>query len=209
MTAYLKLYLEKAQVSLATMFDYVAWDLKCDIDEFAGLFVASGYADRFGHGDVSVVCGISGPELAEAVIRKTGSAINLVEPRFAANRSPEYWAGWALAYYQWQSCRKFRDIFAVVPPSHVCAMYMPYHEMDISQFIDRMEKLWRKANPDTRLKVLRTRAGISQSELAERSMIPLRTIQHYEQGTKDLRRAAGESLYALSTALGVSMEELL
>ena len=62
---------------------------------------------------------------------------------------------------------------------------------------------------ESRLKRLRTAARLSQSELAERTGLNVRTLQHYEQGTKDIRRAAGETLQILARALGTTIENIL
>ena len=209
MRAYSELYLERAQRSLATMFDYVVWDLDLDLDRYVDLFIVSGFADRFGTGDPSVISARSGAELASEVIRRTGAGVTIRPPRPTENRSKEYWTGWALAYYQWRSAHRFRDIFTAVPASHVRALYSPYHEMSLQQFCNRMDELYAAANPEPRLKVLRQQAGLSQSELAERAEVSLRTLQHYEQGSKDLRRAAGETLLAFARVLGTSVEALI
>ena len=209
MKAYSEHYLERAQRSLATMFDYVVWDLDLDLDRYVGLFIVSGLADRFGAGDPSVVSARSGVELAREAIERTGAGVEIRPPRPTENRSREYWTGWALAYYQWKSAHRFRDIFAAVPASHVRALYAPYHEMSLQHFCDRMDELYAAANPEPRLKVLRQQAGLSQSELAARAEVSVRTLQHYEQGSKDLRRAAGETLLAFARALGTSVEALI
>ena len=65
------------------------------------------------------------------------------------------------------------------------------------------------ATTEPRLKRLRLTAGLSQSDLAERTGLNLRTLQHYEQGSKDIRRAAGETLLVLARALSTSIESLL
>ena len=54
-----------------------------------------------------------------------------------SDRSAEYWAGWALAYYQWETNLTFRRITDTVPVDEIVALYTPYHEMDIRQFSDR------------------------------------------------------------------------
>lgn len=59
------------------------------------------------------------------------------------------------------------------------------------------------------LKSLREMAGLKQSELAAVSGVNLRSLQDYEQGHKSLYSAKGETLLRLSTALGVSVEEIL
>ena len=59
------------------------------------------------------------------------------------------------------------------------------------------------------LKRLRTASGLSQSQLAQASGVALRMIQAYEQGTKDINRAEGLSIYHLAQALSCTVEDLL
>lgn len=60
-----------------------------------------------------------------------------------------------------------------------------------------------------RLKQHREAAGLSQSELARLSGIKLQTIQHYEQGFRDLNGARAITVYKLANALGCTVEDLL
>src|SRR6187549_3514867 len=57
-----------------------------------------------------------------------------------------------------------------------------------------------------RLQQLREGAGLSQSELAGRAGVSLRSIQNWEQGH---RRPKAEALLALARALGVPVESLI
>ena len=59
------------------------------------------------------------------------------------------------------------------------------------------------------LKRIRTEAGLSQSKLAQASGVSLRMIQAYEQGTKNINRAEGLSIYHLAQALSCTVEDLL
>ena len=63
------------------------------------------------------------------------------------------------------------------------------------------------------LKSIRKRAGLTQAELAEKTGINLRTLQHYEQGSKDLSKAATSTVLDLAKVLGFSLisevEELI
>lgn len=151
----------------------------------------------------------AGVELAYRVLELTNHQVEDPQPRYTADRSPEYWAGWALAYYQWETALSFLDILECVPLDDIIRMYSPYHEMDIRQFCDRMNELYREANPETRLKQVRQRAGLSQSELAEHSGVPVRTIQQYEQRQKNINKAKAEYLVMLARVLNCPAEELL
>lgn len=62
---------------------------------------------------------------------------------------------------------------------------------------------------ETKLKTVRQSKGITQKTLAEKTGISIRTLQHYEQGSKDLNMAAAITVYTIASALEVEMEELL
>lgn len=61
----------------------------------------------------------------------------------------------------------------------------------------------------SKLQDLRKAKGMTQKELAGKSGLSLRTLQHYEQGSKDLNMAAAITVYALAVALEAKMEDLL
>lgn len=142
--AYDKVYLEKARTALGRMLDFAVYDLQYDISEFFDLFIQSGTAERFETGDFAVIVGMSGVELAYEVLEKSGVEIARVAPNYCADRSEEFWTGWALAYYQWESALRFAEIVRYVPIQDIMALYRPYHEMDIRQFVDRMNEMYKK-----------------------------------------------------------------
>lgn len=55
----------------------------------------------------------------------------------------------------------------------------------------------------------RKAAGLSQSELARKAEVPVRTIQHFEQGTMDINKAAVVTVLRLAEALGCEIQDLL
>ena len=207
--AYHKVYLEKARNNLGRMLDFATYDLGYDPCTFFNLFINSGLAKGFEKGEFHLTVGVSGVELAYRVLELTNHQIEDPQPRYTVDRSPEYWAGWALAYYHWETALSFLDILECVPLDDIIRMYSPYHEMDIRQFCDRMNELYREANPETRLKQVRQRAGLSQSELAEQSGVSVRTIQQYEQRKKNINKAKAEYLVMLARVLNCPAEELI
>ena len=125
------------------------------------------------------------------------------------DKSPEYWAGWALAFYQWYTSRSFIELLSAVPFSELIKMYPVYHEMDIEQFIDHMDKLIQNAYPSTRLRAKRINNRMSQSELARDSGVALRQIQLFEQRQRDINNASAITLLKLSRSLHCRMEDLI
>ena len=121
----------------------------------------------------------------------------------------EYWAGWALAYFQWQTNLTFKKIDTLIPIEEIFGMYSPYHEMDISHFCEKMAELYNSRKQSTNLKLQRQTAGFSQKELSEISGVPLRTIQQYEQGQKNINSAKAETVLRFAKALECSAEDLM
>lgn len=209
MHAYDKIYLDKARTALGRMLDFAVYDLHYDIDVFFELFLTSGVSSRFETGDFTVLAGMSGVELAYEVLEHSGIATARITPNYTIDRSEEYWTGWALAYYQWETALSFTEIVHYIPITDIMALYSPYHEMDIRHFVDRMNELYKAAKPDTNLKILRKNAGLTQQELAEQSGVPLRTLQQYEQRQKDINKAQAGYLFALTKVLCCKMEDLI
>ena len=210
MNAYNELYRTDAQKTLAFMFDYAVNDCGLDIDWIAKLFVMSGYSTLFETGNAAFISGVSGIELAEMVIRYAYPDDSI--GRHAAqptDKSAEYWAGWALADYQWYSSYRFSDIFERVKMSDIVKMYPLYHEMDVAQFREAMDEKMQGVFLETKLKRIREARGLSQSELAKLSGVSLRSIQMYEQRGNDIDKAQGQALYKLSVILGCQIEDLL
>ncbi len=207
--AYNEFYLNDAKENLAQCFDYAISLCGFEADLFAKLFIQSGYGDRFERGNPAVVAGMSGIELARKIIGYADPNRQCPEAIPAEDRSQIYWAGWALAEYQWTTRKRFKDLFARVPLSEIIAMYSVYHEMDISHFIEDLNKKYDAVEQDTRLKTIREHRGISQTELAQLSGVKLRSIQMYEQKVNDIDKAQAGTVYKLSRVLGCTVEDLL
>jgi len=144
----------------------------------------------------------------EVVLETTGKELS-IESKESFGRSGEYWIGWAIAYYQWYSARKFSDIFKVLSFEELQKMYPTLHEADITKFVDIADEKIKEFFPDTNLRRIRTAYGCTQAELSKRSGVSLRSIQMYEQRNKDINKASAATLYRLTKVLGCTMEDLI
>ncbi len=176
---------------------------------FWPLFLASPLSRRFATGDPFVVAGMSGWELAERVLSDAGVSFPRRVPDGLRARTPEYWAGWALAQYQWYRGFSFREIESFMPMESVVRLYVPYHEMSILNFHDEMDRRYRLAHPETRLKEMRKAAGLTRDQLGALAQVPSRRIEQYEQRVRDINAARAETFLALAKALGCEPEALL
>ena len=203
------MYLEKARVALGRMLEFAVYQLGYSIDIFFDLFISSGVAKRFENGDVSLIVGKSGIEIGYEVLDKTYGKFEPIEIGFAVSRSEEYWVGWFLAYYQWLYGISFSKIITNVSIKDIQALYYPYHEMDIRQVVDKLDKMMSNNSKETKLKKRRKAIGLSQSQLAKETGISVRTIQQYEQRQKDINMASAKRLLAFSKRLYCDVEDLM
>lgn len=207
--AYSESYLNDAKQNLAEFFDYAIIGCKYDANLFSKLFVQSGYADKFERGNPAIIAGMSGIELAKKVITYAYPNWKFPERKFSGDRSNVYWTGWALAEYQWATCKRFKDIFSRISLAEIISMYSVYHQMDIEHFIEGMNKKYDSVEQETRLKMIRENREISQTELARLSGVSIRSIQMYEQKVNDIDKAQAGTVYKLSRVLGCTIEDLL
>ncbi len=207
--AYQEIYLSKAQSVLGDAFDYAVNTCHIPGNDFVKLFIASSVSKRMENGEPACLAGKSGIEIVMEIVSETKGQELEIEPHGHFGRSREYWIGWAAAYYQWYSGRKFGDIFKVVSFEDLQKMYYTLHEADITKFADIVDSRMKEHFSDTNLKRVRTVYGFTQAELAERSGVSLRSIQMYEQRNKNINRASVDTIYRLAKVLGCTMEDLM
>lgn len=207
--AYQETYLNKAQSVLGEAFDYAVNTCGISGNDFVKLFLASSVCKCMENGEPAYIAGKSGIEIVIEVVSQTMGKEITNEPEARFGRSKEYWIGWAVAYYQWYSCRKYSEIFKVFSFDNLQQMYYTLHEADITKFVDIVNDRVRDFFSDTNLKRIRLAYGCTQAELAKMSDVSLRSIQMYEQRNKDINKASADTVYRLSKALGCTMEDLI
>lgn len=207
--AYDDIYVESAQNILGHMFDFGINEVGLEPQELVERFLVSDCSKQFEIGNPRFVAGLTGPELARKVLEETGYLKEIPDDVMYIDRSPEYWAGWVMAYLQWCKDASFASLFEAMDIEYVLKLYPTYHEMDISKFIDLAKERYVERFPSTALKRYRELLQMSQRELANESGVPLRQIQMFEQRQRDINKTSAETLLRLSKALHISMEHLM
>ena len=207
--AYQEIYLNKMQAVLGEAFDYAVNACNITGENFVKLFIISSAREKIENGEVTYIAGKSGIEVVREIVLETMNKEIVVEPKEQFARSKEYWIGWAIAYYQWYSSRKYNDIFKVISFEDLQKMYYTLHEADITKFADIVDARMKEYFYETNLKRIRTAYGFTQAELAERSGVSLRSIQMYEQRNKNINKASVDTMYSLAKVLGCTMEDLI
>lgn len=198
--AYSELYVNDAMCTLAEVFSYVQDERQADI--LFRDFVMSGIAHQFGRGNPRYINMPSQALFYEIV----GTRMPLICP-IGMGRSPQYWCGFVLAYYQWYTGLSFEQIGRKLPPSQIMRMYYPLHEADLQKFVDVANKI--VFQKETNLARYRKNAGLSQIDLSRYSDVSLRSIQLYEQRQLNINTAPANKLLKLSRVLGCTIEDLL
>lgn len=205
--AYDEMYMEGAMIRMGDMLEYACLDCGYDPDGFWKMFIQSGLARRFEIGDVSVVAGKSGPELAYMVLNDVDHKKDYPTPMWREERSDLYWSGWVLAYFQWYENLTFSEIWDSISIRMLQKMYPTLHEADIAKAVDTMEGMI-KPSRKSKIQSLRLIRGLTQQELAERAHMTVSQLQRIEYGERKIENLSLKTGIALSKALGVGIEEL-
>ena len=202
--AYPETYLSGVMHTMAALLDYAVNVKQQNIDLFFRCFITQGFALQLEQGNPVAITGRSCAELYQMI------AVDYTTPAYQtlpSDRSPEFWTGWALSYYQWYTCRTFREITAIVPVSAMRNWYYTLHEADLMRFVETLET--QLTPQSTNLEILRKRANLSQSQFAAMSGVNLRSIQMYEQRQNDISHAQFNTLNALARVLNCSVYDLM
>ena len=153
--AYQEIYLSNAQAALGDAFDYAIRVCGVPGENFIKLFTVSSVSKHMENGEPAYLAGKSGIELAAQILAETTGMTEQPEQPERYARSCEYWIGWAVAYYQWYSGRKYSEIFEVLSFEELEKMYYTLHEADVSKFAEIADARIREHFAETNLKRIR------------------------------------------------------
>lgn len=231
--AYDEILLDPACESLGRMLDFAEHSMHIKPKEMMALFISSGAASEFERGDIRITAGMSGVELTYEVLDRSGMEYERHLQRHTIALSAEYYCGYALARLQWELGIGFEEILSTLNIAGLTGLYrekknalleeLPWNISEnekkealnslADEYITFVSKEYsvaaKESGKASRLKEMRIKNGLSQSQLAGASGVPLRTIQQYEQGQKDINRARAEYLIRLSSALNCEPSSLL
>ena len=208
MRSYDKSYLPYVAENVGTMFEYaVASGFKPQ--PFWEMFVLSDVAKGIEIGNARFLVGYSAIDLVNFVINSIRAGAKLLAPKPILDRTRYYWAGWALAQYQYESGKTFYEINRNFPIGKVLDLYDVLHEADITKFFDIADEWMKAAAPATKLQRIRKARGLTQRELAQKSGVDIRSIQMYEQRKNDINKAQADTLAKIARCLNCQMEDLM
>ena len=207
--AYDEEYLPLAQRVMGDMLDYAVNTLDYDLTQFYHMFLVSDLARQIAIGNPTFVAGKNGCELAKYVLANVRGIQLHCEDLMYLDKSPEYWCGWVLAYCQWKRGESFKRIEEAFPVELLVRLYDPLHEADIVKVVEVFDEKMEKGKEEAFLRRMRRYAGLSQSQLSREADVPLRQIQLFEQGERQVEKAQARTVVKLANALKCRPEELM
>lgn len=200
--------LENSMNITGAMFDFAVNACGIDGDKFWDMLVCSKIAKQLENMNPVYVSGKSGEELVYDIAAAVGITVHeSSNTTDFGGRSAEYWAGWALAQYQQNSKQSYKQIHETVTFNELISMYKTLHEAPVEKLFDILNSK-AEALP-ARLKQQRIKSELSQSQLAERSGVSIKSIRAYEQCQKDITKAKITTLSKLANALGCKIEDII
>ena len=210
--AYSEMYLSDALMNMGEMIEYADEKKLEPMNEFLKYFIVSGYASRWDKGDPRIISGMSGTELYYAIHRACGinDLQDSIKPLVRYDTGPSYWCGYALAYFHFRSGYPFSDIINNIDYNYLLTLYPAFHTASDERFYVEIFNHYSSINSQmTRLQAYRKRINITQKKLSEESGVNLRTLQQYEIGDKDIKKASADKVISLARVLHVSPQSLI
>lgn len=206
--AYSDMYLEGAMLRLGDMLEYACLDCGYDPDAYWKMFIHSGVAAKFADGNVAIIAGKSGPEIAYIVLEAEDKVTSLPKPAWRENRSDLFWCGWILAYYQWYTNQSFASIWQAISIRTLQKMYVTLHEADISKAVEIMSNLQKPEQHKQSLADMRKIRGLTQQELATRAHMSVSQLQRLEYGERKIENISLKTALSLAKALRIDVTDL-
>lgn len=139
MHAYIEPYLKDVMRNLGVMSHFCINEYGLTPEQFSVLFSKSLVAEQISNGNPRFLTGMSGKEMADMMMEESKEQSNATTSTDMYHVTPEYWAGWVMAYYQWFTAKSFAQMFADGKTyDKVLKMYHPMHEADLAKVVEAM-----------------------------------------------------------------------
>ena len=199
--AYEEKYLTTIAEIVGDIFRKVAGIEDFEIDRFAQKFAKSEVAHAIEYGDLEY---LMSEEIEDDIASLICRELSMEDCKDINSR--EYWVGYILVFIQRAVRRSFKEIFALYLCSRLLKDYDTYGDMDPIEMVKKIKQYISMGN---KLKQFREKKKMTQQELSNNSNVTVKNIKAYEDGTVDISKAQGDTLFRLSRALGCTIEELL
>ena len=198
MNRYNDVYLDRVRELSSSIFEICLYDLNIKEDDFINKIINSSIINDLSSGNISTIGKSSIELIYELLNKKIKKENNLY--------SEEYWIGGVLAYLSWYFNLSYKEILDKVSLKEFRRLFITYHEMDERHLIDYLND---RLKVKSKLKEMRLKRNLSQSQLAYLSDVNIRNIKTYEQNENDINKAQVNILLSLARVLNCSIEDIL
>ena len=99
MRAYFEPYLKDVMRNLGVMSHFCINEYGLSPEKFSALFANSHVAEQISKGNPRFLTGVSGKEMADMLMASSVDIKSKINSSSTYQVTPEYWAGWVMAYY--------------------------------------------------------------------------------------------------------------
>ena len=195
---YNEMYLNRIRELSALIFEICLYDLNMEDIDFIDKVINSSIINDLSNADVDII----GRSSIELIYELLNIKINKNNYLY----KDEYWIGFNIAYLSWYYNKSFKEVLSEVNLNEFRKLYITYHEMDGRHLKDYLST---RLGVKSKLKEMRLKRRLSQSQLAYLSNVNVRNIKTYEQNENDINKAQVNILLSLARVLNCSIEDIL
>jgi DNA-binding XRE family transcriptional regulator len=195
---YNEMYLNRIRELSALIFEICLYDLNMKDIDFIDKVINSSLINDLSNADVDII----GRSSIELIYELLNIKINKNNYLYR----DEYWIGFNIAYLSWYYNKSFKEVLSEVNLNEFRKLYITYHEMDERHLKDYLST---RLGVKSKLKEMRLKRRLSQSQLAYLSNVNVRNIKTYEQNENDINKAQVNILLSLARVLNCSIEDIL
>ena len=195
---YNEMYLNRIRELSALIFEICLYDLNMEDIDFIDKVINSSIINNLSNADVDII----GRSSIELIYELLNIKINKNNYLY----KDEYWIGFNIAYLSWYYNKSFKEVLSEVNLNEFRKLYITYHEMDERHLKDYLST---RLGVKSKLKEMRLKRRLSQSQLAYLSNVNVRNIKTYEQNENDINKAQVNILLSLARVLNCSIEDIL
>ena len=195
---YNEMYLNRIRELSALIFEICLYDLNMKDIDFIDKVIDSSIINDLSNADVDII----GRSSIELIYELLNIKINKNNYLY----KDEYWIGFNIAYLSWYYNKSFKEVLSEVNLNEFRKLYITYHEMDGRHLKDYLST---RLGVKSKLKEMRLKRRLSQSQLAYLSNVNVRNIKTYEQNENDINKAQVNILLSLARVLNCSIEDIL
>ena len=202
------IYDQDIRERLGTFFDVAVNQCGLRGQDAVDALVVSGLAGQLERQNPGFAVGRSGSELLQWALDACGYGIR-VPNSSRAPVSDDYWTGYMVALLQLRSGWTYAQVFERMSYADVREMHSWCQDLPEDEVVENMRAALQERPRVSALRRARKAAGLTQTQLAQVAGVSMRSVQQYEEGLKDINKAAAGTVYRFSLVLGCTMEDLL